>query len=321
MQVLSSKLEWLIAGPARLPSGAYLSWHDGEGSGFPYPEASAVAVRAALWWNRGLAPRLIPTVRYLEQSVGPDGLVCRGTTGYLFDSALVLAAMEDAADAGLVGPLVSMRSRVRAAVHRLAQSGQGCVRATSDRWSTRFGPHLLKALALSVQRPAPDASAPVVPLPVSAAAMRLSGLQRDDGAFPPAVGAPAYLHAHCYAVEGLLMLAELGMAALRVPAERGVDFLAALQRSDGTLPQWEGAVTVTAADATAQAGRLFLLDGRAGMRSRAEAALAGLAPLSTPAGSLRYTTACDDENVWCTAFAFQLEAALGGTPLTPLSLV
>jgi hypothetical protein len=294
-------VDWLLRGPVRLPSGAYLSWVSDDASAYLYPEASAIAVRVACWWasvrgQRDLAEATIPTLHYLASAVDRDGLVWRGETAYLFDTLLVLSAFETArrADVSYNFPDV---------IDRLSRGAHGLVTETTaardpkgtTRWSTRFGPHLLKPLALALLLEAGSAElrhalAQAVPL--------LAAQQSTSGAFVHPAEERPYLHAHCYALEGLTLL-----GSHTGPLTRGLAFLAGCRRLDGGYPGWPSQDDVLAADVTSQAGRLLLLSGDA---AGARVSYGRLLRLQQPSGALHYSSCCAHENSWATAFAAQL---------------
>lgn len=341
--------EWLFHGPARLPSGAYLSWVSTNRSGFVYPEAAATAVRTAFWLNRTggfdvSLDRLVPTLSFLKQSVLSDGMVRHRGVGYLFDTTLVYAALCDSRNVGLGCGWTSLLDVVRKRVRSMFESRVAVVGECQQRWSTIFGPHLLKAVALFA------AAERTVPLPRSLKRVVESLLlyQDDDGAFRDGLAAATYLHAHCYALEGLAMLKALGEPGLDEPLERGMVFLERNRREDG-FGQWAGKVVGpkgrfgqwedgrgapaaeplirppeeggVAGDVTAQAGRLALLvepESRVGLLAELDGALGRLIG---PGGGIRYLSCLDHENTWCTAFALQYAAAREGARLEATDLV
>jgi prenyltransferase beta subunit len=70
----------------------------------------------------------------------------------------------------------------------------------------------------------------------------LAPLQQDDGRIVTSRSAPyAFIHAHCYALEGMLAGAlYLGESSFLERVASGADFLAAVQRHDGGLPRHVG---------------------------------------------------------------------------------
>ncbi len=308
-----------------------MSWLADDSSGFPYPEATALAVRTALWWNRchpdWPAVSLIPELRYLEQSVDRVGIVWQKGRGYLFDSALVLAALADARDAGLPGSHLPVLARLEQGVASMLRQRQATlVPVAVPTWSTSFGPHQVKALALAVRSGAVSGDSDVC----RARLDDLLALQGDDGGFRHPGGSGVLLHAHCYALEGLAMLSAPGTNGLcpprltdsaRAAFERGLDFLVAWQSADGTFPTRANGVnplkpvggTAWAGDVTVQAGRLLALAGRSSVLPLLDQ---GLSICMGPDGLVRYSDTLRHRNSWASLFALQYLWARSSGPLT-----
>ena len=308
----------MFFGPLRLPSGAYLSWHGSDNSAFLYPETGALAVRLACYHFRaaGFAPfldRVPPTLSWLSSCIRADGLVHHRGSAWLFDSVLTLQAFREAAQAGIPGDFAQLVPLMEDKTLDMVGSGQAARPAQPARWSTRFGPHLLKSIGLLLTG-TDDARATRI---LKSAARKIISTQDDDGAFGPAGSRPAYLHAHAYAAEGLAMLARYEPQEFREAFEKALAFLKERQLPAGGFPQWEGSnAGPPAADVTAQAARLFLLcDPLDGDRAAARC-LSALHKLSGPTGGLLYTSAVPHENSWASMFAAQALqfATRGPTP-------
>lgn len=302
---------WLFQGPPRLPSGAYLSWVSEDHTGFPYPEAAAVTVRTALWLHRthkgAVDPlRLLPTLHFLSDSRNGDGIVTSRGPGYLFDTALVAAALNEAARDGIPGRYGLAVPPMLDACAALLKERRAISAPAPERWSTVFGPHLLKALALLRRfNEVPPALWEIT----SAAIPSLAQQQKPDGAFATSPDGACYLHAHCYALEGLAMLSEQGFSGLEEPFARGMKFLKREQRPNGSFPRWAGETEETACDVTAQAGRLFLLPTKHSNRETAARAAGALDTCRGP-GGMHYLAGLKHQNTWCTAFTLQFRQGL-----------
>jgi len=275
---------------------------------------------------------LIPSLSWLEQSVDSSGLVRHGGVGYLFDMILVLAAFTQAYERGIRGGFVPLIDQIERRARAMFEAGQAAEGPAEARWSTVFGPHVLKSAALlALARQA-------VPLPrfLKSAVASLLLLQGRKGEFGNGNPGKTYLHAHCYALEGLSMLRAMGVEGLDDALGRGLEFLAGCELPGGGFGQWSGddrgAASTgieVAADVTAQAGRLFLLSSgsyipwRVGgiEGERLERIDSALARLVGPGGGLRYLTSSAHENTWCTAFALQYLAARHGAALRAEQLV
>jgi len=328
-ELTRSLASWLFYGPPRLPSGAYLSWVDRDNTGFVYPEAAALAIRTASWWKRATgdeAPllQLIPTLQFLEQSVDHEGIVWHNSTAYLFDSVLVLAAFGEAAGQGMTGAYLNRMERMRETAIGMVARRAAASGSTSARWSVMFGPHLLKAIALLMRYGGPAAGQMHEDEETLVLAIHhLLSFQDDDGAFRCTEGnggRNVYLHAHCYALEGLACLEALGRPEVGEPLRKGVAYLASQQRSDGGFPHW-GDGRKTACDASAQAGRLFLIVEPERHKHRLDGIRTMLAGCIAKGAGVKYAPDVSHENSWCTAFTLQFVFGLTNNGLAPLDLV
>jgi len=245
------------------------------------------------------------------------GAVLSRSEGYLFDTALTAAALNDAVCAGIPGQYAPSLNPMLTACEEMLRLRIATTGKTGDRWSTTFGPHLLKALALlnKIDCAGQSLKELIVDLVPS-----LVAPQRADGAFAYGHNGKCYLHAHCYAVEGLAILQEQGLDGTHEPYARGLEFLRRQQRDNGSLPRWAGEETETACDVTAQAGRLFLLSGSTQDADCAPRAAAALEACRGSSGGMNYLADSEHENTWCTAFTLQLTEGLH-RGLAPLDLV
>lgn len=297
-------VNWLLAGPVRLPSGAYLSWVSSDNSSTLYAEAAAVAVRTICWWCRTCGDdqqllRLIPTLAFLEQAVADDGLVRHRGQSWLFDSLLVLCALETAGRSGVPYPATTAVERLSQGCTEMLNAGCASRPADEMRWSSAFGPHLLKPTSLLLTM---GMGTEQLRRAIRRALPTLLSCQDMAGAFRSPGENRVYLHAHCYALEGLAVLAN-APEQLR----KGLVYLLSQRRPDGGFPHWNDTPSPLAADVTAQAGRLFLLCEERDAAARARAALESLA---APSGALYYHAESSHQNSWSTAFAAQLDYGL-----------
>ena len=331
-------LAWL-ATEAVLPCGAALSWVNPAHPGYAYPEAAGLVLgllaqeAGSSWALRGRI------ARRLAAEVGPEGEVGRGGVAYLFDAGIVLhglllAEARARGEAGLapasaeaepararagLEDVVAARARltegVLAGIAGRRARAPGCAGA-ADHWSDAWGCHLLK-LALPLGRlealgegRAEGAIARLVD--------ELLPLWRGDRFVVHAASERTYVHAGCYALEGMAALAGMagrtgrwGEAGAIVGA--GARWLAAIQEADGALPAWHDGARgwgERPSDVVAQALRIWWaaerLSPESGSFAAARArALGCLARRQARSGGIVYAPGGADVNSWCTVFAAQ----------------
>jgi hypothetical protein len=309
---------WLRSPAIVDASGAVCSWANPRHPGFDYPEAAGLWLCA--FAGRGtprdeLADRVAARLaeRMLAGEVGRDGVT------YTFDLGVALAGLIDHRRAnGRAHP----QARATGEAELLAALAQR--RAASagrePRWSTRYGPHLLKLAAVLARMPGPAPRAGTARLFDDLADLR------DGGRFVTSDAGATYVHAHCYAAEGLWCIAhtDTDPARRRASAHRlaaAADFLADVQRADGALPSDHDGARAHGpgrADATAQAIRIWTaVDSR-----RHAAAIAGaqrwLDSCTTSEGAVRYEAGSDDLNAWATIFALQAADMVAGASAAEL---
>lgn len=303
-------LRWLESDAVVGGEGRVWSWHNPEHPGYAYPEAGG------LWLalmarepevDEARLDRVAAWLRACEQGggIGRDG------REYLFDHGMVVAGRlawaerrgsEWEEERGSIATMVACLRNNRATAPAGMQA----------RWSERFGPHLLKLalpLAQWVELGADDEA--VKALVWLAERLRPAS---DDGRVP-SVGrdGPTYLHACCYAAEGLWRLSEAPLprslrAEARAQAERTAAWLASVQRADGGLPPWHDGTHgwgPAPADVAAQAVRLWSGLDRERYRGAVERSLGFLATLTEPCGGVRYHEDSRDLNTWATLFTVQ----------------
>ena len=260
--------DFLQGARIRTSDGRILGWV-GDG-GFPYDEATVLLARlgVATGW-----PETARLSSVIAGQVARQGWLGRDGLGYVFDSALVL---------GLPGEHGPLRDRVLVALRAgRALMGQD----NRDRWSQRFGPHLIKAAA--------EAGEPRVVEHLVEATYR-------GGRFYVAPGSSeTYLHSHCYAVEGLVALG--GYEAV---VREALDWLVERQHADGSWPAWVGRADARRpSDVVAQAVRLFRGVDVERYQRAIELGLGRLRAMQSPSGGLRYTPGSEHVNVWASIFA------------------
>ncbi len=292
-------LHQFLSPPPTAPDGRVWSWVGP--SAYPYDEATALIGRLGLSGRLGDASRFTTDAlgRLLDRLVLAQGALGREGTRYVFDTALALPLLSGTA---LDIALDYVRSGL--------VTRRGSSREDARRWSETFGPHLIKAAAeLGLAGEATFARDVTV---------ELVGRHFKDGRFEAGPTEPAtYVHAHCYAVEGLVML-----GGFEPVVQQATDWLAERVASDGSLPAWVGLDDERRpADVVAQAARLFLRD-RARYERVLGRCLSRLGELQDPVtGGLRYDDTIPHVNVWASAFALDAVLAQGDLGPSPHRLV
>jgi hypothetical protein len=311
-------LDWLTSVPASRDDGSVLSWVNDAHPGYAYPEAGALLLTTLV--NERATPALRRRIAdWLVRTGDDEGTIGRDKLAYAFDTALALSAWAAERAARRDGAYTRALSRGLAFLGACLDAHRAVVpRAVSDpdRWSNSFGSHLLRTLhGLRAARVAlGDASEERRAYALEAA---LADLENAGRFRIHARSHWSYLHAHCYALEGLLALRGESAAAER-RLEEGAAWLASVQTPDGGLPAWHDGSRARGeshADATAQAVRLWTVLDRAGFAESIARGLGFLARLQTPEGGIRYRPGSGDVNTWCTCFALQAVRWLHGEPL------
>jgi hypothetical protein len=326
-------LAWLSAAPL-LPDGAVLSWHNPAHPGYPYPEAAGLLLGLLSQEpgdQRALRDRIAAR---LCADISPRGAVGRAGVDYLFDSGIALHGLLLHRDHGghLDDPLALDRLGEAILSDLRARAPRSPLAPAPQRWSDAYGCHLLK-LILPLQRWRPGD--PRVHDAIERLLHDLLPLWRGDRFVTHAASDRTYLHAHCYALEGLAALADPWRARTWPIVQAGAAWLADVQDHRGALPAWHDGHRPSGphpADIIAQALRLWLLcqdmtpktcfreqglRGADPLRDSGDRALAALAARQRPSGGLTYLAPDDPErpddlNTWSAVFAAQALAWAAG---------
>ncbi len=295
---------WLRRAPLK-PDGAVLSWVNPEHPGYPYPEAAGFLLELlAQDGVRTAALRERIAVR-LARDVSPRGGCGRDGVEYLFDTAVVLTGLLAHERAGGV-----LTVRLKDRLFGFLDSALRFRRATSapisgdGHWSASYGCHQLRVLTcLEACRQGglgDDCDGLASRLMEDLLPLFRGGRFRIH-----ARSQRTYLHAHCYALEGLLGLTRRNGSNLRPVVRESAEWLAGVQRPCGGLPAWHDgrrAWGLCRTDATAQAVRLWSeVDGQAFARSITRG-LAWLTRMQHRSGGLPYQSGSADLNTWATVF-------------------
>lgn len=317
-------VRWLGRAAVVDDEGRVWSWHDPAHPGYAYPEAGglwlALMAREAEV-DEAQLDRVTAWLRDCErrEGIGRDG------RAYLFDLGMVVAgrlAWAERRGLGVEGERGSIATMLGCLRDRRAIEPEGA----PSRWSERFGPHLLKLalpLARWVERTGDAEAARWLERLLPALRPGVA----DDRVPTEPDGGPTYLHACCYAAEGLWGLSAAPLpravrAEARARAEAIAAWLCRAQREDGGLPPWHDGTRgwgPAPADVAAQAVRLWSGLDRAGYAEAIARALRFLARLQAPEGGVRYHEDSRDVNTWATVFTVQaLDFAAGAADVRRL---
>lgn len=310
-------LRWL-AGPEVVDRrGGVCSWVNPVHPGHRYPEAAGLllSVLSQTGAHAEVATRVAAALHadVEADAVGRDGL------RYLFDEGIAIAGLVRHARATGAAPSVALQTAHARFRDRLGRGEATGEPRPAPRWSTRPGPHLLKAaITIGAWPDVPAADRTRLAQLVDHAAARCHA-----GRFATQPeGDATYLHAHCYALEGLLRLTapDLVPSPLRAGAGRlaaaGAAWLATVQRPDGGLPAFHDGARgwgPCPSDVAAQAIRIWCCIDDARFETQIRRARSFLDSLTVDGGALRYHAHSDDLNVWATVFAVQAERFATGT--------
>lgn len=306
-------LDWLQSDDVIAPDGAVMSWHNPAKPGYPYPEISGLLLSLLARYGSESAGVRSRVVENLERTIGDRDAVGRGGVEYVFDTAMVLSGLIAHAEAGGVSSDALAHRLFQFIVGTLAQRKgiRGPVPGDVGHWSNSYGCHLLKtgiAITTYCERSgASDAEAPAHRI-VDQLLGDLLPLYSDGRFKSNHAGTGSYVHAHCYATEGLLFLSDHGLADASPEINGSARWLADIQDESGGIRAWHDGVAPSGplrTDASSQAIRIWCLVDRDGFQENIRRGLEFLSGVRHPSGGLRYEPASDDMSTWSTIFAYQ----------------
>jgi hypothetical protein len=314
----ATPLDWLQGEAVARSDGAVMSWVNPGHPGYPYPEIAGYLLSYLARHGRQTMDVRNRVADRLLDDMSTRGAVGRAGVEYVFDTAMVLAGVLAHRATGGVLPDRTMPHRLRdyiVATLSERRAFDGSAPAAPDHWSVSYGCHLLKCVIalLGYHDDHPDPRTTAV---VGQLLDELLELHDGERFRSNALTHTTYTHAHCYAVEGLLVLDGRGQHGLRPWIERSAEWLAKIQQPDGGVPSGhDGSAAIGAAhaDCTAQAVRIWACVSAQRYARPIERGLEFLGSLSVD-GGIRYRVGSDDVNTWATIFgaqAFEF-AGLGG---------
>ena len=310
---------WLADSGLRDGSGRVLSWLNPAHPGYVYPEimgyyASLCAERARHAGGERWLEFGVQVGAAIVGELTPRGALSRAGIEYAFDTAIGLHGLLRVQQVERSARFADAAQRmtdflVAGLAEREVSWRDGRPVRDLDSWSHSFGASAIKIpMALETagaalgRRDALELAARVREQGVAAAwrdgAFRINGERRW-----------VYMHAHCYATEGLIF-ASRAASALPIEVRESAEFLARVQSADGGLPCWHerpDVEVVSHADATSQAVRIWSVVSRERHAASIERALAFLRSIEAAGGGLRYKRGSDDLNSWATIFGAQAD--------------
>jgi len=316
--------DWLID---RLvtPDGAVLSWENASHSGYRYPEAAGLLLTLLAGDERPHARAAsVRIVSWLSSLIRERGAVGRGDRLYAFDTAMVLRGLLSFVEAGGELPDETAPHRCFRFLVETINAGQATDAPTGEaaRWSNTLSCHLMKLSFALRQHELHEPMGNERDL-----ALRLfdKTLQSFcEGRFRTAPGdRSTYLHAHCYAVEGLLCMRAWKLADESSVLEACAEWLEHIQRVHGGIPAWHDGrrgAGPSHADATAQAIRIWSCLDRDRWAKPIALATRWIRQNTSPNGGVWYSPDCRDQNTWASIFAAQAVRFASGAA-DPLEIV
>jgi hypothetical protein len=299
-----------VSGNVVGPNGTVASWANPDHPGYAYPEIAGYLLRILSEEGDLTVDIRDRIAARLVKDVSPSGGVGRGSTDFVFDSAMCMGGLMAHETAGgnipdrrVVNRLFDFVAQNLAA--RRAISGPAD--ALPDHWSVSYGCHLLKTVIPLCEyndlRPMSTTRSLVERLVVELLPLYDSGRFRVNE-----LSSLTYLHAHCYALEGLLAMHGRRLGDFSEVIEGGARWLADIQQPEGGLRAFHDGTSpfgTIHTDATAQAIRIWSLVDSRGFRGPIESGIGFLAEMAVGSSGLRYEPGSNDINTWASIFGLQ----------------
>ena len=311
MSLDTTRLRRWLSGAPLTPDGDVLSWVNPLHPGYPYPEAAGLWLNLACQLALSTADTRRRVAHRLARTLGPDGAASRAGVRYVFDTGMVIRGLRKAEDSPLVRQQLARAEQFLCAEISARRSSPD-VEPSRGHWSEGFGVHQLKLLLVLNEM---ERSQLVTTCRDSL--LQLLDGRVHEGRFVTQTGSQdTYVHAHCYALEGLLGEAHRD-AQVHELVRRGAEWLSRVQRPTGGVPAWgnsNGGFGPTRADATAQSVRIWCAIDSERFADEIALAMCSLGSGQSLGGALNYEADSADENTWCSLFALQAAEFSFGAP-------
>jgi hypothetical protein len=314
---VDAMVAWLQSERVVDPDGAVKSWDNPANPGYSYPEISGLLL-SLLAQSESADPEVRDRIaENLCGGVGAGSAVGRWGINYVFDTAMVLSGLLAYEAAGGLLPDPGIPDRlygfiVEGLLARLAIDGP--IPPDPNHWSNSYGCHLLKA-SLSLTAYSERRWGGRTDLVVRQLLDDLLPLQEDGRFRTNSASRISYLHAHCYATEGLLVIRRRGLADVDAAVVASADWLVRAQDESGGIRAWHDGAEASGelrADASAQAIRIWRLVDRRRYADSIRRGLGFIADSSVDGAGVTYRPGSDDINTWATIFAIQAATWFSG---------
>jgi hypothetical protein len=302
---------WVSSADLVGEDGHCLSWFNPAHPGYQYPELSGLLL-SFLCRSSDNSVRARQLHDALSTGAADDGVTRHGITSAV-DTAMALRGLIEYRAGSELGasPVPQWTRALVRAVSTATATWPPEEMTSTTSWSMAFGAHEAKIAAalVAAERRGLDVGSSLDTL-----RNRTLGLQDERGRFRiHAASTMTYLHAQCYALEGLLMTAEDHPGAA-TEIRLGISWLASVQELSGGWQAWHDGTDASGperSDVTAQAIRLMRLVDADRYEGEILAADAFLAQCQGDHPGLPYEPGSSDITSWSTLFAAQALAPAG----------
>ena len=317
---IEKHFQWLLEGSIRMPDGMLAAWVDHSDPSRPYEESTGYLITLLCYLYRLTGQdrfriEASRTVRALVRALKDrDGCGREGTI-YLFDTSVCLRALGTFLSTFPDSEALQDLERFRELAQRLARTACDMLRSRKaflnpgfesgpKRWSETFNVHLIKAIH-HVWTWMETCGQPMDLREIIDELM--TERCREGLFFSDASHSEANLHAHCYALEGLLALEDRTREQVKKSLAEATERLAELQTPEGGLPRrWPiTGESWSATDTTAQAVRIWQCTDPVKYGDIISKGLEFLHSMAHPDGGFLYSQGTSHVNSWSTIFAVQ----------------
>lgn len=303
-------LDWLCSDNViQARDGHVISWFNPTHPGYAYPEAAGLLLSLLVAHDLGKSIQKSIVLGLTDDASKTTGLG-KEDREYLFDTSIVLSALLAYVKTGELLPEPELPNRLFQFITYLLSEK----RATNDeaikqseRWSLGYNCHMLKVVICLAAYYEQYSDPKCIDL-IEDIIHDFLPLYQDGYFYTDSQSSNIYIHANCYAVEGLICLQQKGFKDFSMTISKCAEWLATIQQADGGIPSWydeQNTIFTSHADTTAQAVRIWSFVDRGLFQAEISFALDFLKRLQSPEGGLYYCSESKDINTWATIFAVQ----------------